>query len=399
MQPKKNAYNFLFLLKKKLRIIKTQTTIEEKSAERIKKRSRLSVVLDKIKIAALTTIFLYITFAYLHLGFRFFTKEGLATLSFFNLLELIFAFIFLLTIFWSHTQISRFVHSPAFTRAFKGLNPIWKPVAEALFVLISSFIALTLANFLPLYLFLYPEVQPKPESLRVGYILSGVISLFFYFYVEKNRNQKQLQAEMLRSARLEKENFEAQLQNLKDQVNPHFLFNSLNVLGALIYKDQEQAAEFTRRLSDMYRSYLDNSNDPLIPLRKDLEVTKAYIYLLETRFGKAVEFRLNIAAEKQELFLPPGAVQMLIENAIKHNGSTRKNPLVIHIYTEDDRLIVKNRLQARRNKIISTKTGLKNIRSRYQFLTDKEVIFEKTDEEFIAKLPLLKVEIHENSNS
>ena len=173
----------------------------------------------------------------------------------------------------------------------------------------------------------------------------------------------------------------------------------MNVLGALIYKDQEQAAEFTRRLSDMYRSYLDNSNDPLIPLRKDLEVTKAYIYLLETRFGKAVEFRLNIAAEKQELFLPPGAVQMLIENAIKHNGSTRKNPLVIHIYTEDDRLIVKNRLQARRNKIISTKTGLKNIRSRYQFLTDKEVIFERTDEEFIAKLPLLKVEIHENSNS
>ncbi|MFZ0490148.1 MAG: histidine kinase [Salegentibacter sp.] len=399
MPRKKYSFYFLFLLEKKLRIIKTQTTIEQKSAERIKKRSKLSVVLEKIKIAALTSIFLYITFAYLHLGFQFFTKEGLATLSFFNLLELIFAFIFLLAIFWSHTQISRFVHSPAFTRAFKGLNPIWKPVAEALLVLISSFIALTLANFLPLYLLLYPEVQPKPESLRVGYVLSGVLSLFFYFYVEKNRNQQQLQAEMLRSAHLQKENFEAQLQNLKDQVNPHFLFNSLNVLGSLIYKNQEQAVEFTRKLSDMYRSYLDNSNDPLIPLRKDLEVTKAYIYLLETRFGKAVEFRLNIATDMQELFLPPGAVQMLIENAIKHNGSTRKNPLVIHIYTEDDRLIVKNRLQARRNKIVSTKTGLKNIRSRYQFLTNQEVIITKSEEEFIVKLPLLKVEANENSNS
>ncbi|MGA9589968.1 MAG: histidine kinase [Salegentibacter sp.] len=250
-----------------------------------------------------------------------------------------------------------------------------------------------------MYLLLYPEVQPKPESLRVGYVLSGVLSLFFYFYVEKNRNQQQLQAEMLRSAHLQKENFEAQLQNLKDQVNPHFLFNSLNVLGSLIYKNQEQAVEFTRKLSDMYRSYLDNSNDPLIPLRKDLEVTKAYIYLLETRFGKAVEFRLNIATDMQELFLPPGAVQMLIENAIKHNGSTRKNPLVIHIYTEDDRLIVKNRLQARRNKIVSTKTGLKNIRSRYQFLTNQEVIITKSEEEFIVKLPLLKVEANENSNS
>lgn len=397
MQLKKSSFYFLFLLEKKFRIIKSRLK-EQKLTEKAQKRSRLSIILEKIKIAAFTTIFLYTTFAYLHLGLKLFTKEGLATLSFFNLVELIFAFLFFLTIFWSHTKISDFVHSPAFTKAFRNLNPLWKPVAEALLVLISAVIALSLVDFLPLFM-LYPQVHPKPESLRVGYILSAVLALFFYFYVEKNRNQQQLQAEMIRSTRLQKENFQAQLQNLKDQVNPHFLFNSLNVLGSLIYKDQEQAVEFTRRLSDLYRSYLDNSNEPLIPLRKDLEVAKAYIYLLETRFGKAVEFRLNIATDRQELFLPPGSLQMLIENAIKHNGSTRKNPLIIHIYTENDRLIVKNRLQARRDKIVSTNTGLNNIRSRYQFLTDKEVIFKKTDEEFIAKLPLLKVEAHENSNS
>lgn len=378
-----------FYLQVKFRQIKKQIS-EKDLAEGIRERSQLSVILEKIKIASFSTIFLYTIFAYLNFGLKLFTREGLAMLSFYNLVELIFAFLFFLTIFWSHTRISDFVHSTAFTKAFSSLNPLWKPVAEAVLVLISAFIALSLVNFLPLFL-LYPEVNPKPENLRVGYILSGVISLFFYFYVEKNRNQKKLQAEMLRSARLQKENFQAQLENLKDQVNPHFLFNSLNVLVSLIPQDAERATEFTRKLSELYRSFLENSAEQLIPLQKELAVIDAYIYLLKTRFGESIQFEMQIASEVEDLQLPPGSLQVLVENAIKHNGSTRKKPLLIEIFSEGDFLLVRNNLQPRLEQIQSTNTGLKNIESRYSLLSDKKPEFTKTGSHFLAKLPLLKV--------
>lgn len=383
-----------FYLQVKFRQIKKQIS-EKDSAEGIQERSQLSVILEKIKIATFSTIILYTIFGYLNFGLKLFTREGLSVFSFYNLVEVVFAFFFFLTIFWSHTRISDFVHSTSFTKAFKNVNPLWKPVAEAVLVLFTAFIALSLVNFLPLFL-LYPEVHPKPENLRVGYILSGVISLFFYFYVEKNRNQKKLQAEMLRSAQLQKENFEAELQNLKNQVSPHFLFNSLNVLASLIPLDQKKAAEFTRRLSDLYRSLLENSSQQLISLRKELEVMNAYIYLLETRFGEAVKFHVDIPSEMKDLHLPPGAIQLLLENAIKHNGSTRKNPLKIWVYTEEEKLIVRNNLQPRMDEISSTKKGLKNIKSRYKYFSDEEIEVIESESEFIVKLPLLKKAAHED---
>ncbi|MBZ9730186.1 histidine kinase [Salegentibacter sp. JZCK2] len=225
-----------------------------------------------------------------------------------------------------------------------------------------------------------------------------ILSLFFYFLVERERSKRRLQEKILRSTQLQKENYQAQIQSLKNQVNPHFLFNSLNVLSSLIRKNQSQAREFVYRLSKVYRSFLDHSHEQLVPLQKEMELTEAYIYLLSTRFGDNVRFEINVSKDHTHLLLPPGSLQMLVENAIKHNGSTRKKPLIIQICSEKDELVVKNNLQPRLEKMESTRMGLKNITRRYKFLTNKEVKFNTSEKEFIAKLPLLKVEVYENSN-
>ncbi len=235
-----------------------------------------------------------------------------------------------------------------------------------------------------------------PFRVRTAFVVSVVVSLFFYYLLERERNKKELQQEMLNSARLQKENFEAQFQSLKSQVNPHFLFNSLNVLGSLIQQDKQEAITFKNKLADLYRTLLENGAHSLISLEEELKVARAYIYLLKTRFGGAILFEEEITNKSLDLLLPPGCLQMLLENALKHNGSTKRKPLVIQIYIQGDHLVVKNKLQPRKETIESTKTGLKNIVSRYSYLSDKSVEIEKTETEFIVKLPLL--DPNESSN-
>ncbi len=348
-------------------------------------RSRLSILLEKTGIAALTTVIVFLVVVYMNTGsLNIFTRGAL--------IEMSLAFCFLLALFWSHRKVSNL-----FNKHLKTQNSIPKAILEMLTIIIITLVIYTITNFIPLLL-IFSADAILPVRLRTAYIVSAIISLFFYYFVEREKNKKKLQAEMLNSARLQKESFQAQLEGLKNQVNPHFLFNSLNVLGSLIHKDQDQAVEFTRRLSDLYRSFLDNSNEPLILLEKELDIVNSYIYLLKVRFGKSVEFFFNIKPESKKKYLPPGSLQMLIENVIKHNGSTSNKPLLIHISSDKDFLEVKNQLQPRREKVRSTRTGLKNIESRYLFLTDKLPEFTKTEIEFIAKLPLLKVEDYEHSN-
>lgn len=380
---------FYFYLKLIFKVIKHEI-LHKDSPYRYNKKDKFPVLLRKIGIAALTTVIVYAIFIFLNHGMAFYTDEDLPLFTIPLLVELFFAFIFLLVLFWSHSKISAFSTS----ETFKKLHPIARSTMEALLVIASTILALTFVNYLPVFL-LYPEVDPDPKNLRIGYVVSTIISLFFYYYVERETNQKQLQAEMLRSARLQKENFQAQLEGLKNQVNPHFLFNSLNVLRTLIPQDQERAVEFTSQLSELYRSFLDHGTHQLIPLQQELQVAKSYIYLMETRFGEALKFTTEVSPDVYSLLLPPGCIQMLLENAIKHNGSTRKNPLQITIFSEGGYLVVKNNLRPRLEKVPSTQTGLKNIRSRYAYLSDREVSSEKTVSHFIVKLPLLKVEKNE----
>lgn len=182
----------------------------------------------------------------------------------------------------------------------------------------------------------------------------------------------------------------AQLQNLKEQVNPHFLFNNLSVLSSLVYKDQDKAVDFINQLSKVYRYLLDTRNNELITLGEELKFIESYTYLLKIRFDKNIEFRLDIPTNRHSLLLPPLALQLLIENAIKHNEISSDLPLKILIVEYDNVLEVKNNLQRRNNNEVSSKTGLNNIRQRYKHYTDKVVEVMEDGKFFIVRIPLLQ---------
>ncbi len=185
------------------------------------------------------------------------------------------------------------------------------------------------------------------------------------------------------------ENLQAQLQNLKNQLNPHFLFNNLSVLSSLVYIDQDKAVDFINQLSKVYRYLLDNRDNELVALETELTFIQSYTYLIKIRFDKNIIFNIDVPKEKTHLMLPPLSLQMLIENVIKHNEISNESPLNVHIKTSGDMLEITNNLQLRTTTEPSSKTGLQNIKDRYKFFTEKNVEVISTDKLFTVKIPLL----------
>ncbi|MCY2687970.1 sensor histidine kinase [Salinimicrobium sp. TH3] len=393
---KKLLILYIYLHKEILHLIKTGKLHSIlASEEKYSSDPPLKQWLLKLMLRALILSFLvFFTMVYIHQGSLIFNEDGSAIFNRITIFEFSATVLFLFLVFLVHRGISKFINN----YRLANYDSFYRGLMEAILVIISTVILLYLCLFVP-FRFIFPNIEIPPDRIRFNNVVMAIITLFFYYFVERERSKKLLQKEMLHAARLQKENFQAQLQSLKSQVSPHFLFNSLNVLRSLILQDPEKASDFTERLSDLYRAFLENSDQQLIPLKKELEVVKSYIFLLETRFGSAVKFELDISAEVEQLQLPPGALQMLIENAIKHNGSTRKKPLRIKITVEEDYLCVENNLQPRLDEVRSTNTGLENIRRRYDYFTDREVEIQNSKEKFIVKLPLLKIQYNENSHN
>jgi len=182
---------------------------------------------------------------------------------------------------------------------------------------------------------------------------------------------------------------EAQLQNLKNQINPHFLFNNLSVLTALVYQNQDKAVDFINELSKVYRYVLDNKNSELVSLNAELEFLNHYTYLLKIRFDNAVSFSVKVDENNKLSYLPPMCLQMLVENSIQHNEASQAKPLHVYIYTKNNTLTIENNIQPRTDTADSSKTGLKNIQSRYSYFTDKKVEISNDGEIFKVTLPLI----------
>ncbi len=190
--------------------------------------------------------------------------------------------------------------------------------------------------------------------------------------------------------KLQKENLQSQFDVLKQQVNPHFLFNSLNVLISLIRLEPELAEKFTEHLAKVYRYVLENKDNELVTLNTELNFLDAYIFLINIRFLDKIKVNIHIPEEKRSYCIIPLAMQLLIENAIKHNAMSKKSPLVIDIFIdESNQLNMVNNLQEREAHMTSTGVGLKNIQNRYRLLNNTVPVFEKTDTHFIARIPLV----------
>ena len=198
-----------------------------------------------------------------------------------------------------------------------------------------------------------------------------------------------IEAEQLKSEKLASQN-----QFLKDQLNPHFLFNSLNVLSNLVYESADRSAEFIQQLSKIYRYVLDVQQEQLVSLKRELDFAEHYLSLQKIRFENSLEYFIDVR-ENQNLFLPPLSLQLLLENAIKHNIASREKPLKIMIQQENDSLIVRNVLQPKISLERSGNgIGLENINKRYALLSDKSPSIQKTASEFIVTLPLLQLNEH-----
>lgn len=185
----------------------------------------------------------------------------------------------------------------------------------------------------------------------------------------------------------------AQFESLKNQLDPHFLFNSLNVLSALIDENPNQAQYFTGAMSKIYRYVLEQKDKELVTIAEELDFAKTYCDLLETRFEDSVSFRFDVAEQDLQSFVVPLSLQLLLENCIKHNFATSQNPLFVKIYSENGFLFIENNLQAREQVKESAGIGLSNIVQRYALLTSENVFIEKSADFFRVKIPILTQKI------
>jgi sensor histidine kinase YesM len=215
-------------------------------------------------------------------------------------------------------------------------------------------------------------------------IIASIIYAISFFKAWRNAVQE--------SEKVKSEALSLKYQVLQNQVNPHFLFNSLTVLGSLIDLDVPKAKIFTRELSLFYRDLLMFKDRDIISLKEEIDFVKRYIYLQQIRFGEALQVEI-IANKKVEGKVIPLSLQALIENAVKHNEISQANPLKIIVAISDDyELIVENNLQPKTIIEETSKTGLQNLAGRYSFLTGKEMIITKNNHYFRVSLPLIQLD-------
>jgi hypothetical protein len=216
-----------------------------------------------------------------------------------------------------------------------------------------------------------------------------VITLLFYlfFYYKQKKERQVTQQQVIAGAAT------AQFDALKNQLDPHFLFNSLNVLSSLIEENPEAAQSFTTGLSKIYRYVLEQKSKELVPLDEELRFARTYVRLLKMRFEEGIQFDIPEAASDPELKVVPLSLQLLLENAVKHNKVGVAQPLVIRIRENDGYLEVVNNLQPKQVMSKGSRVGLKNIADRYALLTKKEVYKDQTGGEFKVRIPLLSKKV------
>jgi sensor histidine kinase YesM len=266
---------------------------------------------------------------------------------------------------WRYEPIKRFIIGSVTTIAYTTL----------MVILLLEFFAL---------IFHFDYGDRYKMSIYSSIIITILISLFLHSraFLISWRNAT------IDAEKLQKESIAAKYESLKSQVNPHFLFNSLNALTNLVYEDPDKAVKFIKQLSEVYRYVLDTRDREVVEVEEELNFLHSYLFLQKIRFGNNLKPEVRVTSAKAHI--APLALQMLIENAIKHNVVSSDDPLVVSVVERDDYILVENNLQ-KKSTIGETSSGmgLENICKRYEFLSDRKVEIIKTAEKFVVKLPLI----------
>jgi LytS/YehU family sensor histidine kinase len=274
----------------------------------------------------------------------------------------------------------------------EGLDPDWKetrersvtyqniPPGSYRFVLQSS----CSGNYTPANAISYEFVVRKPFYLTTVFLIIATLVVILIAYAILRARDQRVQKE----ASLQRRQVESQLETLKAQINPHFLFNSFNTLVSVIEEDPHAAVEYVENLSDFYRSILKYREKNLIPVQEEIEIVKNYTHILQRRYGKGL--CMAVQEGLPEVWVVPMVLQILVENAVKHNVISEKKPLKVRIRMNDENsIIVENSLQRKQVTGSSTGFGLQNITSRYALLSDKQVTIGQTQDTFYVIIPVL----------
>lgn len=271
------------------------------------------------------------------------------------------------------------------------VKPVTRTFTQFILMLVWSVIAFVAVQLLMMYLIngLPPSEawQYATGSIIYTFLIALFISLVFTaigFFRAWRRS-------VLSEAATKAEMMAYKYDSLRNQINPHFLFNSFNVLSDLVYEDQAQAVTFIRQLSELFRYVLDSRDKELVSLSEELEFMKSYAFLLNTRFGDKLKLEIELNSDRNALIVPM-TLQLLVENAVKHNEVSEKFPLSISIRQNGQYIEVENKLKPKSVGNDSKKTGLKNIAQQFAFFTDKEIEIKSTETHFLVRVPIIMME-------
>ncbi len=252
-------------------------------------------------------------------------------------------------------------------------------------------IACTLVFYVALYQLFYYIITPEPFSTKT--LITILISIVYVVLIDLiliiSRYKDRLQKEKEANALLREEKLVSDLQALQNQLNPHFLFNSLNVLVSEVYDDADKAVTYIGQLSDILRYVLQSSESFTVPLQKELAFLQSYIYLYKVRYGDALLVHIDEDLHALSAEIPPLVLQILVENCIKHNKIQASNPLTISVKYDKGYILAENNL-IKKTDTFSTTTGLANIRRRYALLQSMDVVVKETPDHFRVWVPLIE---------
>ena len=224
-----------------------------------------------------------------------------------------------------------------------------------------------------------------------AYIGQAILNIFLTFLMEGISRYENWKSNFAEAGLLRHSYHQSQLQGLKSQVNPHFLFNSLNSLSSLISEDEEEAEQFLNEMSKVYRYMLRNEEDPLVTLDTELKFLDSYMYLLSARYGKSIQMEVEVDIAAREKFLPPLSLQVIVENAYTLNAFSKKNPLIIQICSEsEDFITVKNNIQPKvLTESMDFESGLDNLVTKYRLLNQPAINIDENLHERVISIPLI----------
>ena len=270
-------------------------------------------------------------------------------------------------------------------------RPIMRTITQFILMLLWSVSAFVAVQLLMMYLI--EGLSPSDAwQYATGYIIyTFLISLFISLVFTTIGFFRAWRKSVLNEAAIKAEMMSYKYESLRNQINPHFLFNSFNVLSDLVYEDQAQAVKFIRQMSDLFRYILDSRDKELVSLSEELEFIKLYAFLLKTRFGDKLKLAIDLNPDINAHIVPM-TLQLLVENAVKHNEVSEKFPLSISIRQDGQYIEVENVMKPKPIGNDAKKTGLKNISQQFAFFTDKEIEVQSNDSHFLVRVPIIMME-------